>query len=264
MSGHIKLDRKILEWEWYKNINVKVLFIHMLLKANWKDGKFQGIDVPRGSFVSSYSKLSDDTGLTIDEVRTAVKNLKKSKTITSKSHSKFTVFTVENWGLYQDYAECSQDSSQAVPKQIPSSSHSVPILFPTIEEVKEVKKGRSKEKNKKETFDYSPLVLEMNYPDAIFRKTTDWLKYKTERKESYTETGLHSLLVQIDKGYKKYGEETIVNLIDECMANSYKGIIWQKLKDEKRTGNKKDDYGNREQKKGGTQYDKYLNGGLQF
>ena len=249
MSGHIKLDRKILEWEWYKNINVKVLFIHMLLKANWKDGKFQGIDIPRGSFVSSYPKLSEETDLTIREIRTALDNLKNTGELTVKRHAKFSVFTVNNYSVYQ------VDDSQATVKR-----HSVDSLTTTIEEVKEVKKGRSKEKNKKETCDYSPLVLEMNYPDAIFGKVTDWLKYKSERKDSYTETGLHSLLVQIDKNYKQYGAEIIIDLIDECMANNYTGIIWQKLKDKKQIN--KSDSG--EQKKGGTKYDKYLNGGLQF
>lgn len=38
MDGHIKLFRKFLDWGWYQDINTKVLFIHMLLKANWKDG----------------------------------------------------------------------------------------------------------------------------------------------------------------------------------------------------------------------------------
>ena len=52
MSDYIKLYRSLIDWEWYKNINTKVLFIHMLLKANWKDGRFEGKIIPRGSFVS--------------------------------------------------------------------------------------------------------------------------------------------------------------------------------------------------------------------
>ena len=51
MDGHIKLYRKFLDWEWYQDINTKVLFIHMLMKANWKDGKFMGTTIPRGSIV---------------------------------------------------------------------------------------------------------------------------------------------------------------------------------------------------------------------
>ena len=68
MSGYIKINRKILEWEWYRNINTKVLFLHCLLKANWKDGKFEGRGVKRGSFITSIKKLSLELGLTQDAV----------------------------------------------------------------------------------------------------------------------------------------------------------------------------------------------------
>lgn len=75
MSGHIKLERKIIDWEWYKDINTKCLFIHLLLKANWKDGRFCGKVIERGSLVTSLQKLSEETGLTVREVRTALTHL---------------------------------------------------------------------------------------------------------------------------------------------------------------------------------------------
>lgn len=129
MSNYIKIDRKILEWEWWDDINTSRLFLYMLLKANWKDGKFKGLDIPRGSLVSSIAKLSEGTRLTVDEVRTALKHLKKTREITSSSQGKFTVFTIKNYGLYQDVPEQKT-------KQLPSSSQPIPTLFPTIEEVK--------------------------------------------------------------------------------------------------------------------------------
>lgn len=132
MGNYIKIDRKILDWEWWPDINTHRLFMLMLLKANWKDGSFKGIEVPRGSFVSSIAKLAELSNLTIDEVRTALKHLKRTNEITSKSHSKFTVFTVNNYNAYQDNPE-------QLTNQIPSSSHSIPILLPTIEEYKEGK-----------------------------------------------------------------------------------------------------------------------------
>ena len=64
MRDYIKVSRSMLDWEWYSDINTSRLFIHMLLKANWKDGNFKGTTVPRGSFVSSIRKLADETSLT--------------------------------------------------------------------------------------------------------------------------------------------------------------------------------------------------------
>lgn len=100
-SGRIDLHRKILDWEWYSDINTCRLFIHMLLKANWREGKFRGTTVPRGSFVSSLEKLSEETGLTIRELRTAISHLKMTGELTVKATNKYSVFTVNNYDLYQ-------------------------------------------------------------------------------------------------------------------------------------------------------------------
>lgn len=101
LQGHIKIDRKILEWEWYRDINTCRLFIHLLLKANWKDGRFQGTEVLRGSLVTSYSRLAEETGLSVQNVRTAIKHLNSTGEITNKQHAKFTVITVKNYDKYQ-------------------------------------------------------------------------------------------------------------------------------------------------------------------
>ncbi|KMZ52361.1 hypothetical protein [Dorea sp. D27] len=141
MNGnYIKISRSLLDWEWYQDINTCRLFVHMLLRANWKDGKFKGTTVPRGSLVSSIGKLSEETGLTVDEVRTAIKHLQGTGELTKQSTNKFTVYTVANYDMYQDI-------SQATPNQTPSNAQAIPKLFPTIEEGKNSKKGRKEINN---------------------------------------------------------------------------------------------------------------------
>lgn len=71
----VKLYTNLLKWEWYSDKNTTRLFIHCLLKANWKDGKFEGKEIKRGSFVTSLPKLSEETGLSIQQVRTSLKHL---------------------------------------------------------------------------------------------------------------------------------------------------------------------------------------------
>ena len=125
-TSYIRLDRKILDWEWYGNINTCRVFIHMLLKAYWKDKKIEGNVIPRGSFPSSYGRLAEETQLTVDEVRTAVKHLISTKEITKHATSKYTVFTVNNYDAYQ-----------IIPSSFPNNSQTIPERFPTIEEKKE-------------------------------------------------------------------------------------------------------------------------------
>lgn len=140
-GNYIKINRSILEWEWYKDQNTKDLFLHMLIKANWKDGKFQGTTVPRGSFVSSISKLSSEISLTEREIRTAISHLKMTGEVTSKTTNKFTVFTVLNYDLYQ-----SNDKQND--NQLPSERQADDKQTTTIEEVKkEIREEEKKEKN---------------------------------------------------------------------------------------------------------------------
>lgn len=139
MNGnYIMLYRSLLEWEWYTDINTCRLFIHMLLKANWKDGKFQGKEIKRGSFVSSIRTLADETKLTEREIRTAISHLKATHEVTSKSYNKYTVFTVINYDAYQ-VSDAQNDNQPTINRQSNDNQTT------TIEKGN---KGRRKENNK--------------------------------------------------------------------------------------------------------------------
>ena len=102
MNGnYIKVSRSLLDWCWYHDVNTCRLFIHMLLRVNWKKGYFGEEVIERGSFVSSISKLSAETGLSEREVRTALEHLKKTGEVTCNRHAKYSVYTVVNYCKYQ-------------------------------------------------------------------------------------------------------------------------------------------------------------------
>lgn len=100
-TGFILLYRQITEWEWYQNPNTFRLFVHCLLKANFTDGRFEGIDVNRGQFVTSLPSLSKQTRLTIQQVRTALEHLKSTGEITYRIYPKFRVITVVKYNDFQ-------------------------------------------------------------------------------------------------------------------------------------------------------------------
>lgn len=106
------------------------------------------------------------------------------------------------------------------------------------------KKG---EKPKRETTLAIFERLSPNYPfsDEVSKKIREWIKYKTERKDSYKEQGMKSLLNQILTHTEQCGDTAVCNLIDECMANGWKGIIWDKLKNNQRHYSTADRIGNR-------------------
>lgn len=97
----IKLHKKFLDWKWYKNKNTKILFIHCLLKANWKDGFYEGVEVKRGSFITGRKQLSKELGLTEQEIRTAINHLKSTNEITVKTTNAFSIISINNYDKYQ-------------------------------------------------------------------------------------------------------------------------------------------------------------------
>ena len=98
----IKIYRKLLNWEWYTDVNTKVLFLHCLLKANWKDGSWRGYKYKRGQFITSLPSLARETGLTIKQVRTALKHLKQTGEVADWHDSRVRIITVLSYDDYQD------------------------------------------------------------------------------------------------------------------------------------------------------------------
>jgi len=74
-----------------------------------------------------------------------------------------------------------------------------------------------------------PEGFDHRFPEPIRGMIKEWLTYKAERKDFYSPTGLHNLLAQIDNRTNTHSAESIADLISECMANNWKGIIWERL-----------------------------------
>lgn len=104
-EGFIKLYRKIIDWEWYTDVNTKALFIHLLLMANHTDQRWRGQVIKRGSLVTSYGSLSVQTGLTVKQVRNSLKKLEKTGDVASKSTNRNTLIMVLNYDSYQSMGQ---------------------------------------------------------------------------------------------------------------------------------------------------------------
>jgi hypothetical protein len=99
--GWIKLHRQILEWEWYSDNNCFRLFLHLLLKANHKEKRFKGIELKVGSIVTSRDLLARETGLSSQQIRTALNKLISTNEITSETSSQGTIIQIVSYEKYQ-------------------------------------------------------------------------------------------------------------------------------------------------------------------
>ena len=112
------------------------MFLHLLITVNWTDKKWKGQEIKRGSIVSSYEKLATETGLSVMQVRTAIKKLRSTGEITSKSSNKNTVFIVNNYDLYQV-------GNKQNNEPVTSKEQTDNIQITTTKESKEVKKEKN-------------------------------------------------------------------------------------------------------------------------
>lgn len=97
------------------------------------------------------------------------------------------------------------------------------------EKEKEKEKEREIENECYPPTPFSKIIASYSFSEPLMAKTTAWLKYKSERRESYKEQGLKSLLTQIQKNAAKYGEQAVIDLMEQCMAANWAGIIWDRL-----------------------------------
>lgn len=119
-QGWIKLHRSIIDWEWFDDANTLSLWIHLLLKANYKDSTWHGVEVKRGSMIAGRIELSKMTGISEQSIRTSLTKLKSTKNITIKSTNKYSVISINNYDRYQDTNQ--QDNQQLTSNQ-PATNH---------------------------------------------------------------------------------------------------------------------------------------------
>lgn len=63
----------------------------------------------------------------------------------------------------------------------------------------------------------------------VAEKLSDWITSRLEQGDPITETGLKSLVSIAKDKITKHGADAVAQLITECMASGYKGIVWDRL-----------------------------------
>ena len=89
--------RSFLDWEWYPDTNCVRLALHFILKANYRAKKWKGLIIDRGQLVTSRGQLSEETGLSEMQIRTAIDKLDNCGFITKSGTRKYTIITAVSY-----------------------------------------------------------------------------------------------------------------------------------------------------------------------
>lgn len=117
-AGFISLERKFLAWEWWEDHNVTRLFLYLLLNANYTDKKWRGQLVKRGQLIATVATMCAGTGLKTKPVRTALKKLESSGTITVLGQTKYSIITITKYDFYQNGGKQRANKGQTKGKDI--------------------------------------------------------------------------------------------------------------------------------------------------
>lgn len=128
------------------------------------------------------------------------------------------------------------DKQRELPNAIPNADLTLPNATDKEEE-KEIDKDIDKKIKKVKENNHTLFVRLTDsgefgfcYQADVVDKLEEWFAYKTAKKDTYTEQGMKALLRKIDTCYEEYGYQAVCDLIDESMANNWKGIIFDRLK----------------------------------
>ena len=100
-NEYIKLYRKLINWEWYSDTPTRSVFMHCLLKANWKPTEWHGIKMERGEFIQSNENIAKELGLSLRKIRTAFKHLSDTESVSFRKAGKYRIINVSKYIDYQ-------------------------------------------------------------------------------------------------------------------------------------------------------------------
>lgn len=190
-GGWIKLHRQLLANPVFKNDKLFRVFIYLLLSAQHTEGDLligdAVVHLEVGQWATGRHAIARDTGLTEQNVRTALSKLEKLGMLTIKPTTKYSIFSITNWSKYQ------QDNQQVTNSQ-PTANQQVTTNNNVKKEKNEqegkeisnlpAKAGASSSSEVKEIFDYWIQVMGKDGKSKLTKEREGAVKARL--KDGYT------------------------------------------------------------------------------
>ena len=236
MNGFIKLHRKMTDWEWYTDVNVKCLFIHLLLTVNNRENRWRGQVVRRGERITSIASLAAETGMSVMQIRAALKKLKKTGDISIKTTAKNTIIMVENYDMYQSNEQTNlmQDNAQDNDRDNEVATRSQQGRNKVVTTNKKEKKGKKdKKEEKKENIGVSgssPKSKEVDPfeeysagDDELLAALRGYEQMRKQIKKPLTDQAKALALRKLDSlAMDRY---TKIEIVNQSILNSWQGLF---------------------------------------
>ena len=101
VGGYVRLYRSLLSWEWFQDSSTLHVFLFLLLSACFRPTQHAGVSLAPGQLITARRQIAARTGLSEQQVRTALEHLKSTREITIQPSARFSVITINNFTRYQ-------------------------------------------------------------------------------------------------------------------------------------------------------------------
>lgn len=181
-------------WQWYKDPNTAHLFKHLLLIANHTTSQLKGNTIMRGQLITTINDLSNDTGLSVRNIRTVLSRLEIFGDISTKSTNKFTFITICTYDEYIDI-EGKNDKQvtndrQTTDKQLTNGPLQIAEIQPSVNvnNVKNVNNVNKEEINK---------FFNKNFSSEVNSLFDDFIRQEIEVKHDFNYSRLKKLIKKL-------------------------------------------------------------------
>ncbi|MFJ7941557.1 hypothetical protein ACIQYG_24210 [Peribacillus sp. NPDC096622] len=215
MTGWVKVHRKLLDKPIWINSTPeqKTILITLLMMVNHqeRDWEWQGkpYRVAPGQVITSLESIANKCGkgISLQNVRTAVKRFEKFEFLTNKSTNRNRLITIVNWSLYQnnenELTSSLTRSQQAPNKQVTPNKND-----------KKIKNENEIKKFKSESYD------EESVPYKLSLRLLKKIKVNSPGfKEPNLQKWSHDFRLMMERD--KRSKEQIAYLIDWCQKDSF-------------------------------------------
>lgn len=111
-----------------------------------------------------------------------------------------------------------------------SKVNNTPLYPPRGNPTDEMPSAEKPVKKKPPSKTASELISEKGFGQKLEEATSDWVRYKIEKRQGYKATGLRNLLSQIENKAREFGEDPVVDVIRLSMSQNWQGIIWDRIR----------------------------------
>ena len=96
-EGYIKISRQLEEWEHFDNLPLTGFWIHLLLRASWKNTR----RLQAGELFLTYDGIAEECGISRSTVRRYLNTLRETGEIETFRDGHKTRARIVNWNKYQ-------------------------------------------------------------------------------------------------------------------------------------------------------------------